>query len=616
MKKLIAFIIVMLNLIVTSYGQQPKRPNVIIVLSDDQGYGDFSCNGNPVLQTPALDQLAQEAIQFSDFHVSPYCTPTRGQLLSGMDALHNKAATVGAGRNTMRHDIQTMPEIFRQNGYRTGIFGKWHLGDNYPDRPMDRGFEKAVWIRGWGLLSESEYDNDYYRTRYMDGNQTIQSEKYCTDLWFDEAMKWMGEISDQNKPFFVYLPTNAPHGPFHAPKEDYNFYKNKVSDSATAGFFGMLRNIDNNMARLNQWLIDRRLKENTIIIYMNDNGGTGGVNVYNAGMRGKKGEVYEGGHRAVCFFRWPAGKLGTGRTITAATQVQDLLPTFIDLLKFKSPVQTKPFDGVSLVPLLKQKGALKDRMFVVQYGGSSHPEKYFSCVAWNQWRLVGNNELYNIRSDPAQQHNIAKEHPEKLQQMLAVYNKWWDANEKEMDQFVPIVIGAPQQSSVVLTADFWANGDYVNTQWKVAQVQGPPAGGTWHIKVEQEGWYKAELSRWPFHLNQALNTAGITQAVGGTPLRTGKSLPVEEGCLSVNERTPVTAVKKNAQATLIEMTVKLSAKDNTLRAWFRDGKGKDLCGSYYLRLTPITDESLLQSRKNNTCYLELQTGLESISIIN
>ncbi|WP_460684357.1 arylsulfatase [Niabella aquatica] len=589
MKKCITLLIVLLNLQVIGYGQESKRPNVIIVLSDDQGYGDFSCNGNPVLQTPALDQLAGEGLRFTDFHVSPYCTPTRGQLLSGMDALHNKAATVGAGRNTMRHDLVTMPEIFRQNGYRTGIFGKWHLGDNYPDRPMDRGFEKAVWIRGWGLLSESEYDNDYYRTRYMDGNQTIQSEKYCTDLWFDEAMKWMGEMSDQHKPFFAYIPTNAPHGPFHAPKEDYHFYKDKVGDSSAAAFFGMLRNIDKNMTRLDQWLTGKGLKENTIVIYMNDNGGTGGVNVYNAGMRGKKGEVYEGGHRAVCFFRWPGGKMRAARAIDATTQVQDLLPTFIDLLKLKAPVQPRPFDGVSLVPLLKQTAALKDRMFIVQYGGSSRPEKYFSCVAWNQWRLVGNHELYNIKSDPGQQQNIAKEHPAKLQQMLAFYNKWWANNEKELDRFVPVVIGAPQQVSAVLTADFWENGDYVNTQWKVAQAQGPANGGIWHIKVQKEGRYKAELSRWPFHLNQALQTPGIAKAVGGSSLRRGKSVAIEQACLSVNGAAPVTASKASNQAALIEMTVKLSAKDSTLRAWFRDHNGTDVCGSYYLRLTPVAD---------------------------
>ena len=176
-----------------------KKLNVIIILSDDQGYGDFSCYGNPVLKTPALDKLYNESIRFSNFHVTPLCTPTRGELITGLDALHNKAMTVGTGRNILRRDIVTMPEVFRENGYRTGIFGKWHLGDNYPDRPMDRGFEKSIWFKGWGLLSEAEFDNDYYKTRYLDDIETKYSDKYCTDLWFDEAMKWMGEIAEKKQ---------------------------------------------------------------------------------------------------------------------------------------------------------------------------------------------------------------------------------------------------------------------------------------------------------------------------------------------------------------------------------------------------------------------------------
>jgi len=179
---------------IAAAGNPPsKRPNVIIVLSDDQGYGDFSCNGNPILQTPAFDKLYHESIRFSNFHVSPLCTPSRGELMSGLDAMHNLASTVLFGRGILRRDIVTMPEVFKQNGYHTGIFGKWHLGDSYPDRPMDRGFEKCEWFKGWGLLSEAEYDNDYYKTRYLDSLKPVNSDKYCTNLWFDEAMKWMAE---------------------------------------------------------------------------------------------------------------------------------------------------------------------------------------------------------------------------------------------------------------------------------------------------------------------------------------------------------------------------------------------------------------------------------------
>ncbi len=478
------------------HAQHPAmQPNVIIILTDDQGYGDFSCNGNPVLKTPALDKLYSQSIRFSDFHVAPLCTPTRGELISGLEALHNKACTVGTGRDMMRRDIITMPEIFKQNGYRTGIFGKWHLGDNYPDRPMDRGFQKSIWFKGWGLLSEAEYDNDYYKTRYLDSLNTVQSNKYCTDLWFDEAIKWMGEMADKNQPFFVYLPTNAPHGPFYAPEKDYKFYKDKVTDNKTAKFFGMIRNIDQNMDRLENWLDKRNLAKNTLVILMNDNGGTGGVKLYNAGMRGKKGSNYEGGHRAACFIKWPNGDFGKPRTVSFATEIEDLLPTFVDLLHLKVNGQ-HDFDGESLVPVLKNAdGKLADRMFVVQYGGHDRPEKYFDCTVWNSWRLVGSNELYDISKDPGQKENIAAQFPEVLKKMLTYYDNWWKKVRPGIDDFVPIFVGSDKENPVILTSNFWADSAYVNTQWKVAKAGGPLAGGTWHINAVKGGTYRLQLSR-------------------------------------------------------------------------------------------------------------------------
>ena len=195
-------------------GQPANRPNIIVVLSDDQGYGDFSMHGNPILQTPTLDKLARQSIELTDFHVAPLCTPSRGQLMTGLDAYHNKAATVGSGSGIVKRDVMMMPELLKKNGYTTGLFGKWHLGESFPDRPMDNGFDKSIWVKGWGLLSETEYDNDYYETRYLDSLTTKYSTKYCSNLWFDKAMEWMGESAKNKKPFFTYIALNAPHGPF------------------------------------------------------------------------------------------------------------------------------------------------------------------------------------------------------------------------------------------------------------------------------------------------------------------------------------------------------------------------------------------------------------------
>ena len=564
-----------------------SRPNVIIILTDDQGYGDFSCNGNPVLKTPALDKLYSQSIRFSDFHVAPLCTPTRGELLSGLNALHNKACTVGTGRDIMRRDIITMPEVFEQNGYQTGIFGKWHLGDNYPDRPMDRGFQKCIWFKGWGLLSEAEYDNDYYNTRYLDSLTTKYSSKYCTDLWFDEAIKWMDKMADKNQPFFVYLPTNAPHGPFFAPPADYQFYQDKVHDSATAKFFGMIRNIDQNFGRLQKWLEEKHLAKNTLIVLMNDNGGTGGVKLYNAGMKGKKGSNYEGGHRAACFIKWPDGSLGKPRTISYATQVEDILPTFVDLLHLKVRGGNH-FDGESLAAVLKNPVAkLSDRMFVVQYGGHDRPEKYFDCTVWNSWRLVGKNELYDITTDPGQQHNVAAQHPEVLKKMQTYYERWWGRTSVETNQFVPQFIGSDKEKKVILTSDFWADSSYVNTQWKVAQAGGLPKGGVWHINAVKGGNYSLELSRWPFHLERRLTDIGPGKAEGGTPLRKGRSVSVELGCISLDNEAPVTVRKTNEGATEISIQLRIPPGNHTLRAWFKDKNGKDICGAYYVRASKV-----------------------------
>ncbi len=565
----------------------PAKPNVIIVLSDDQGYGDFSVHGNPILKTPALDKMHGESISMSNFHVAPLCTPTRGQLMTGNDAMHNKASTVLFGRGRLQRDMVTMPEAFKANGYKTGIFGKWHLGDTYPDRPMDKGFEKAIWIKGWGLSSEEEYDNDYYKTRYMDGLKTVQSSQYCTDLWFNEAMKWMDEMSGKKQPFLTFIPLNVSHGPFLAPEEDFEFYRNKVEDKPTAHFFGMIRNMDNNMARLDKWLIEKGLKENTIVIFMTDNGGTGGVKVYNAGMRDKKATHYDGGHRAACFFRWPKGQLGQPRAISYPTEIQDILPTFIDLLGFKKDPRYK-FDGESLKPIFRDpQKENPSRMLVVQYMETNKPKKFGGCVVMDSWRLVGENELYDLSKDPGQQQNIASTNPDILKKMRDHYEKWWATVAPQIDNVVPIIIGSEKEKVAAINSNEWL-AESVNTQWGVANGIGNPKGGEWQLFAEKKGKYLIELSRWPFHLNRALTAIGPATAVGGTPIQQGKSLPIDSGTISLNKAL-VGNIKSTQDATKLSMEINMERGENILQAWFKDKNGNDLAGAYFVNISKIRD---------------------------
>lgn len=560
-----------------------EKPNVIIILSDDQGYGDFSCTGNPIIKTPNLDKLYAESVRFDNFHVAPLSTPTRGQLMTGLDAMHNGASTVLSGSCIMRRDIITMPEVFKENGYRTGIFGKWHLGDNYPDRPMDRGFEKALWIKGWGLLSEAEFDNDYYKTRYQDSLTWVQSDKYCTDLWFDTAMRWMEEKQDKGENFFTYIALNAPHGPFQAPKEDYLSYCHNV-DIKTAMFFGMIQNIDKNMARLDAWLEVRGLKENTMVVYMNDNGTAGGLDVYNANMREGKGSIYDGGHRAVCFVRWPGGNIGEPRTIDYISNVQDLLPTFIDLFDFNLN-SSHQFDGVSLKPILKGQDMDSERMIVIQQGNHVNPSKYNSSVAYGKWRLVRSNELYNLENDPGQQTNIADQYPEILNKMKAYYDTWWTTvDTPPVNQQIPLFIGTTQENPVTLTSADWV-GNGPNSQWTIANGQDDP-NGYWVIDAKAGGKYSIELSRWPFHINRMLTETGPPFSAGGTSIREGTALNIKYGYVKINNNEPV-KVQATANAKKIVFEVNIPAGINTLKTYFTDADDKYICGAYYTRIEKI-----------------------------
>ncbi|MFW6286612.1 MAG: arylsulfatase, partial [Candidatus Sumerlaeota bacterium] len=346
-----------------------SKPNVVILLTDDQGYGDLECHGHPALKTPNFNKLHSESIRMTDFHVVPMCAPTRGSLMTGQDCIRNGAMATSLGRHLPDPDLTMMPQVFKNSGYRTGIFGKWHLGSSYPYLPHHRGFDEAIYHLGFGLTgADDKWNNDYFDPWYRHNGELKQARGYCTDFWFDSAMKWIGECQDEGKPFFCYLPTNVPHFPMWVDdcyKEAYACYGGDPS-----GFFGMIVELDENLARFEQFLKERGLRDDTIFIYMTDNGHAGkALDVYNAGMRGGKCSRYDGGHRVPCFVRWPNGKLTDPCDIDTPTQVQDILPTLIDLCGLARPDGVQKFDGSSFAPLLRgeEMPELEDRMFVVQY---------------------------------------------------------------------------------------------------------------------------------------------------------------------------------------------------------------------------------------------------------
>ena len=541
-----------------------NKPNVILVMTDDQGYGDLSVHGNPVLKTPNLDQLYQETVHLTDFHVAPMCTPTRGQLLSGRDAMDNGATFVCQGRSMPREELPFMADIFGANGYRTGHFGKWHLGDSYPYRPQDRGFQETVHHGAWGISSIADHwGNDYFDDTFRHNDKLQSYEGYCTDVFFEEAMDWMKIRQDQDEPFFLYLPTNTPHVPNIVAEKYAAPYQGK----GPALFYGMIANIDENMGKLDAFLKDTGLRENTILIFMTDNGTSQGHTVFNAGMRGHKRDYYDGGHRVPFFIRWPAGNITEPFDIDALTHCQDVLPTLIDLCELQSPANVE-FDGVSLTGLIRKDGSqLDDRMLFVQY--EAYPEQGAGTVLWNKWRLVKNTELYNIADDPGQQNDVAAQNPDIVRQMRDGYNKWWAESRQGFETLRNIHIGNPAANPMILYSSDW-QGDYADNPGNLLKGD---AIGAWDIIVDQPGRYEFSLYRWAPESDKLLTEPASILT------RSGGALPIAGARLKIGNYDASKPTEGNDES--VRFVVDLPAGKATLETWFTDAEGKPLCSAFY-----------------------------------
>jgi arylsulfatase A-like enzyme len=554
-----------------------SRPNVIIVLTDDQGYGDLSSHGNPVLKTPNLDRLRGESVRFTDFHVMPMCTPTRSQLMTGRDCLINGAMNVSSGRTPLRTDVPTMAETFAASGYRTAIFGKWHLGDTYPYRPEDRGFQEAVWFPSSHIGSTPDaWNNDYFNDTYHHNGKRQQFEGYCTDVFFGEAMNWMRERARAKQPFFTYLATNAPHGPLFVPEKWKQPYAGQAAN--VASFFGMIANIDDNMNKLEKMLADEGIRDNTILIFMTDNGATGGFTVHNAGMRGKKIDLWDGGHRVPFFIRWPEGKLGTGKDIDEMTVVQDVLPTLIDLCGLKK-LPRSTFDGVSLAGLLHGAPQLPDRMKVIQFSrmDKPRPTKGDAAVLWKKWRLVSDKELYDLSKDPAQKENVIGQNPRIAAQMRTHYEDWWKRVEPGLDTFQPLHIGSDRENPVLASPTEWAD---VFLDQGIQIRAGVHRNGSWLVMVEQDGEYEFTLRRWAREVDVPMR-AGLPPHQGECgSYKEGVALPIFKAELKVGERKASLPVEVEDRQAIFKFPLRKGR--TTMQSWFYDADGKEICGAYYV----------------------------------
>ncbi|NNJ26360.1 arylsulfatase [Alienimonas chondri] len=456
----------------SSGGLAGSRPNVILVMTDDQGMGDLSCLGNEVLRTPHLDRFYQRSTRFTDFHVSPTCAPTRAALLSGRHEFRNGVTHTILERERMALSTTTFPQVLQTAGYETGLFGKWHLGDEDAYQPYNRGFDR-VFIHGAGGIGQSfpgscadfppnrEADGKYFDNVLLSDDTLVQTEGFCTDVFFDGALAWIEKQRAAGTPYFALITPNAPHGPMIAPEKYKRRFLEAGWDQNTAGRYGMIENIDYNFGRLTEKLDEWSAWDDTLVIFMTDNGQAGRsgrlngepVRMHTAGFKTGKNSPYEGGTHVPCFWRWD-GRLGEGVDIDALTAHVDLFNTFCDLAGAEIPDDVQPLEGRSLLPLLEDPAAAwPDRALFVhtgrwKKGADPNDSKFAGCAVRTQrWRFVNNKELYDIAADPYESTDVAAEHPEVIADLRVAYDRWWD-------ETVPLMVNedaplAPQQPQAV-----------------------------------------------------------------------------------------------------------------------------------------------------------------------
>jgi arylsulfatase A-like enzyme len=570
-----------LGLIQNACSSNPEQaPNVILVMTDDQGYGDIGAHGSPYVKTPTLDRLHQESVRFTNFHVDPCCSPTRAALLTGLYSARTGVWHTIGGRSLLREGKVTIADVFQANGYRTGIFGKWHLGDNYPFRPQDRGFQEVL-VHFSGSVGNrwDHWGNDYYDDTYYRNGRPEKFEGYCNTVWFEEALKFIDK--NRSRPFFCFLSTNIPHAPLHVDPAYSEPYKTQVSEQL-ANFYGMLTKFDEDLAvfldRLREW----GLEENTILIFMTDNGPCpwyGGIKLdedgfveegYSAGMRGGKIWGYENAHRVPFFVRWPAAEIGGGWDQDTLAAHIDLLPTLIEICQLKPP-EGVSFDGRSLVPLFTQTDApWEERTLFVHNQRVDFPVKYKDYqVLTQRWRLVRRetDELYDIKNDIGQRNDLAVRHPEIAKRLKQAYEDWWADVSQDFDFYDQTIIGTEHENPLTL----YSHDAHSRDQHRI-----------WVIKVAQEGRYRFSAARWPVESQKKImeNREGNLM------------LPLDQAHLIIGNVYKTAAVKPDLQQ--VDFTVSLKPGITCLEAWLTGVEPEKRYGVefvYVERLGPADPEA-------------------------
>ena len=528
-------------------------PNIVLILTDDQGYGDLGATGNPVIETPHLDALARQSAQMRQFYVSPVCSPTRASLLTGRYNYRTGVVDTYIGRSMMRPDELTLAELLKPRGYQSGVFGKWHLGDCYPLRAIDQGFDEALVHFGGGLAQPSdllENGRRYTDVTLFRNGQPTPTTGYCTDVYFGEALGFMEKAVRRKKPFFAYIAPNAPHDPFDdVPADLLRKYQGKDLNAvlpppegkmaertdAVARVFAMIENIDQNVGRLMQKLTEWGIDDNTIVIFMTDNGPN--TRRYVGTMRGMKGQVHDGGIRTTFFIRWP-GHIKAGLASDVPVAHIDLTPTLLAAAGTRPPTD-RTIDGRSFLPLLRSEAvAWPDRTLYLQWHRGDVPQPFVNFAARGErYKLLSADgtafELYDVRADPTETTNLAATQPAVLERMKTDYRRWYDdVSSTRPDNYAKprIVLGSRAETTTRLSRQ----------DWHLTQGTGWGTQGVWKISSRQPARYTVDVILEKPLPGHALTLTGFGQTWTGVLLDDGRrgrfdgvSLPAGESDLRV-----------------------------------------------------------------------------------
>jgi arylsulfatase A-like enzyme len=478
-----------------------RPPNVILILTDDQGWYEIGVNGNTDIHTPAMDKLASEGVRFTQFYSSPVCAPTRASLMTGRHYQRTGAVDTYLGRDTLHSDEVTLGQVLQRQGYRTACIGKWHLGRYMKYHPLNRGFDEFFGFWQYGFINRYDDSDELWS-----GKERVQTRGYVTDVLTDRALSFIEQ--NQRKPFFLYLPYNAPHVPHLAPDPFISKYLKQGLPLAEARIYGMIESLDTNIGRVLQKVDSLGLRDNTMVLFMSDNGGVGRFN--KAGMRGFKGSCYEGGVRVPFFARWP-GKFPAGAVTNATAQHIDVLPTLCDLTGAAKP--NRPLDGKSLAPLLREGKGESPHDFLFHQWNRGHPvldtvpgdselQASWAVRDARGRKLMATGELFDLSLDPSEAQNIAGGNPETVRALRSKMEEWFsDVTKGQRYSRVPIEVGRKDENPVEIDLT-WGDpiGKRVRPLYRsynldiVDQWDTPGDAVRWDLEVVQGGVYEVTLN--------------------------------------------------------------------------------------------------------------------------